>query len=407
MEAATPQSRGQLDSLPNELLLKIIEQPCLSVSDMISLARTSHRYYKVTISAAYKAHITDELGLASKCCSKDALIQHHGKNVSQSKLTVYPQVYWAVQHGQYATLKRLIDNGVHPDMLHVNGEPINVSDTLVGHDIEYEWEDMDYRGACFTPLALAAYNGEDDMVELLLDHGARIDLKATQLCECCNLLLRCAESLPDRPVFWEDSDRDEEGVYLAWDKYAHDSPWTPLHYAICQGNFSTAKLLLDRGASAHNVGNDGVTALHVATRCNDKKMIDYLLEKNLVDINAQSARGVTALHLAHIGCNASLVEEFLNDHGADINLGYTDESGPWTVFAFACAEEDFDQALHYLRKGADPNFLIEGNHDDTAWTVMGFIYGRTIPVQGETFNSQIELEKAILARFGKEIPSDT
>lgn len=66
MEAATPQSRCHLDRLPNEILLLVIEQPCLSVPDLISLARTSRRYYGATISAAYKAHIKDEFGLASK-----------------------------------------------------------------------------------------------------------------------------------------------------------------------------------------------------------------------------------------------------------------------------------------------------------------------------------------------------
>lgn len=66
MEAATPQFRCQLDRLPNELLLSVIEQPCLSVIDLISLARTSRRYYQVTISAAYQAHVKNEFGLASK-----------------------------------------------------------------------------------------------------------------------------------------------------------------------------------------------------------------------------------------------------------------------------------------------------------------------------------------------------
>lgn len=55
-----------LDRLPVEIILGIIEQPCLSVRDMISLACTSRRHYIITISPAYKAHITRQSGLASK-----------------------------------------------------------------------------------------------------------------------------------------------------------------------------------------------------------------------------------------------------------------------------------------------------------------------------------------------------
>lgn len=293
-------------------------------------------------------------------------------------------------------------------MLIDDGKLINIFDTLVRSDLEYKWEDMEYLfEARFSPLALAAYHGDNSMVKLLLDNGASIELKSTHLCECCNLLLRCAERLPDPPVFWEHSDRDADAGYLAWEQTHHDSWWTPLHYAICQGHVSTAKLLLGRGASAENIGDGGVTALHVATHCDRQRMIRYLLDNNLVDINAQSERGVTALHLAHIAGNFDLVDDYLNDHGADINLGYTDESGPWTIFAMACAEGDFKQALHYLRKGADPNFVLDREYDryPDAWTAMRFIYGKGCPDELSKYDVRIQLEKAIMASVGKGTPS--
>lgn len=55
-----------LNCLPDELILEVIEQPCLSVCDLIALARTSHRHYRITISPAYKAHVERQHGLASK-----------------------------------------------------------------------------------------------------------------------------------------------------------------------------------------------------------------------------------------------------------------------------------------------------------------------------------------------------
>lgn len=57
---------AHIDRLPDELVLQIIGQDFLSVPDLISLARTSQRYYNITIDVAYKLHVEDEYGLASK-----------------------------------------------------------------------------------------------------------------------------------------------------------------------------------------------------------------------------------------------------------------------------------------------------------------------------------------------------
>lgn len=70
MDVAHPGSH--LGRLADELLLEIIEQPCLSALDLISLALTNRRFYKITISAAYMAHVQDQGGLASEFYAKIA-----------------------------------------------------------------------------------------------------------------------------------------------------------------------------------------------------------------------------------------------------------------------------------------------------------------------------------------------
>lgn len=55
-----------LERLPDELILEITEQPCLSVRDLIALARTSRRHYRIAISPAYKAHVEHQYGFASE-----------------------------------------------------------------------------------------------------------------------------------------------------------------------------------------------------------------------------------------------------------------------------------------------------------------------------------------------------
>ncbi|KAI7784156.1 hypothetical protein LA080_010468 [Diaporthe eres] len=377
---------SRLERLPDELLLGISEQPSLSVRDLVSLARASRPYSEIAISAAYKLHIKNEFGIA---------------------------IYWAIEKGQYGTLKRLIDNGADVSMLNENGDLLDVDEILAKHnDLHHIWKHMNidlvYQPR-FSPLAVAAYHGRDSMVALLLDNGADPTGESTQLCGCCNLLLRCAENLPDCPTFWELSDRDDDGSYRPMEAYIHDSWWSPLHYAICRQHVSTAKLLLERGASARYVGRDGVTALHVATRWDAREIIDHLLDNNLVDINLQSERGVTALHLAYMGGEYDLVDDYLNNHGADTNLAYDDESGPWNIFSMACADGDFVRALEYLKKGADPQLVVVGDDGRDAWTVMRFIYGSSdneVPSPLRKDDVRIELEQEIIARGRQETASD-
>lgn len=73
---AVAQSEAHIDRLPDELLLEIITQPILSATDLISMARTSRRHYNVTISVAYKVHVKNQRGLASKCRAMNAPTKH-------------------------------------------------------------------------------------------------------------------------------------------------------------------------------------------------------------------------------------------------------------------------------------------------------------------------------------------
>lgn len=268
-----------------------------------------------------------------------------------------------------------------------------------------------YFGARFSPLAWAAVHGHDSMVDYLLDHGADTEQRSEKLCSCCDSkLLRCPEMLPDLPEFYsrhpddDDSILDNDIGYM--DPLDYIPEWTPLHYALCNGHESTARLLLERGADANKVGPcHGVTALHIATRWELDDTIDYLLENDRVDINAENSQGATALHMAQVAGRDDLVDDYL-DRGADINLEYSGRSGPWTIFSMACAAGHYERALEYLERGADPHFVLEGEDDDP-WTVMRLIYWSEaceypMPCAG----ARMELEREIIAR-GKRSPANT
>lgn len=244
-----------------------------------------------------------------------------------------------------------------------------------------------------SPLAWAASLGRDSMVEYLLDHEADIEQKSRGLCNCSNELLHCpSDSLTAPEITGSGSADGNDWVY-----------WTPLHYAICNRKASTAQLLLERGANARNVLDpdnhyDRVTALHVAVRSESHGITNYLLDKDLVDINTQDAEGVTVLHMAHAACEYELVDELL-DKGADITLAYDGETGPWTVFSMACAEGLFGQALEYLRRGADPHFVVESRDGEDKFTVMRLIYryAEESDLDSEELDQRMELEREIIA----------
>jgi cytohesin len=97
----------------------------------------------------------------------------------------------------------------------------------------------------WTPLHHAADRGDDEMVELLLDRGARIDA----------------------------TDRSDE---------------TPLHLAVFSGHRRTAGLLLSRGANVNaRYGLDRATALHFATKGGNVPMVELLICHG-ANVNARS-----------------------------------------------------------------------------------------------------------------------
>lgn len=296
----------------------------------------------------------------------------------QTWLTIFNQVYWAVKNEQYDTLERLIENGVDIDLaqdkIHEEGEE------EIDDEPESFFKRFENIRACievselssFTPLALAASLGLDDMVRCLLDHGADTEYACMYLCGCSASLLDVPFDFPSCPYFmdhWEIND---------------DSFWTPLHYAICNGHEATTKLLIARGASVQRLtslgqgwGSKNVTALHVATRWGREGIIHHLLDNDLVDINASNYNGATALHIAYVAENFSLVDKYL-ELGADINLEFKGRAGVpkrgWNIFAMACGEDRLDKALQYLQRGADPRFVIDTPFYHEPWTAMRFIY---------------------------------
>jgi ankyrin repeat protein len=96
-----------------------------------------------------------------------------------------------------------------------------------------------------------------------------------------------------------------------------NNDWNALHEAVFQGNIQKAKSTLQQH-DINSVNGAGLSALHIAVKKRDTKMLQWLLHQG-ANIDAQDKRGFTALYYSVLQNQLPLAKILLNN-GADINL---------------------------------------------------------------------------------------
>lgn len=153
----------------------------------------------------------------------------------------------------------------------------------------------------YTPLYLAACEGNPEIVKLLIAKGADVNAKG------------------------QDGD-------------------TPLMGASARGHQEVAELLLAKGADVNAKLYDDRTAL-IDTALSDRPEFVKLLLENGADVNAKDTDGVTALHLA-AGSDHLQIAKLLLEKGADVDA--KDKEGK-TALDWA-TEENSTQVVELLEK---------------------------------------------------------
>ncbi|TRX94640.1 hypothetical protein FHL15_004412 [Xylaria flabelliformis] len=179
----------------------------------------------------------------------------------------------------------------------------------------------------WTPLHIAAAQGNDKLVNLLLDNGADVNALSRLFCKCTTLSNRRAALL-----------------------------WTPLHTSMCHRHESTARLLLSRGASTSITtrfwGQDNYryTALHSACTLDLVDVVRTLVDGGYqTDVTVRDHRELTPLAYAFFQGNWAVID-FLLEHGADINA----KIGPLNALGHACLLGYYEEALRLLDLGVTP-----------------------------------------------------
>ena len=151
----------------------------------------------------------------------------------------------------------------------------------------------DEDGQSTTPLIIAAMNGNEKVVEVLLNFGAKIDKKGTVIVD--------DYSRGGATALWCASCRDHYNIVkLLVENGADinlptDDGSTPLRPPCVKGNFEIVQYLVEHGANVNAVNDDKETCLMIASYKGQHKIVPYLLEKG-ASPEYVNIFGTTALH---------------------------------------------------------------------------------------------------------------
>ncbi|KAI1258032.1 hypothetical protein MGN70_001078 [Eutypa lata] len=324
-----------LNILPTELI-HIVGGYLASLGDCAAFAATNRRLYGILNPMLYR--------LMARTCGKRAIFYGASAGILQTvkkslDAGVDPASVWTSEN-RGALLSELmlkvtddcpanwwddasLSSKTYPDSDLTNLETW-ITESLL---CPYDW----------TALHIAAYKGHDDIVSAILDSRETsalfINEDSRGICSC---------EIPKVLSALRDLYLDE----------VTDPCWKPLHYAICSGHISIAKLLLSRGASIHTISNRNITVLHAACQYGLLTLANFIVDNGYhTCLNELDQAGQTPIVYAFLYRQWDCFD-WLLEQGADIHYPL------WKNLARlmlndACLDMDLEAAYRVLDYGLE------------------------------------------------------
>lgn len=206
------------------------------------------------------------------------------------------------------------------------------------------------RGVCSLPLHIAALQGNEEIVELLLKHGARVDSEArmcfpgphNQVCELCNLAGgagastdRYSERLQSAEYYAIDGDHSDILELLLAQGEDSWLPWQQkrplLHLACERGAWNCVRFLVAERSEELNQCYDEYYPIHQAA-LQDKKFLELLIQCGAEVTARTTTQQLTVLHVVLLLGKKSAEETLailrvLQDHGCRELINEPDSLG--------------------------------------------------------------------------------
>lgn len=251
----------------------------------------------------------------------------------------------AISNGWLHAVKSFLQHGISPNTFNITGNrpltlavscpcPVEMFKLLLKHGSDPCL--ADFLSGIFTPLYTAATMSQDNLVHLLLDHGAKLKAKGVvqAICQVCkkDTIQRAFKMGADISEIDEAGNNmlhfaarndDPEVLRLIFDlgfpmdnvNQPNKGGKTPLMKAVKIGHIQNVAALFARGATADTPLANGTTALHVAISW-DLAEIASLLIKAGANLEAVDGDGMRPIHHAAYISSIKMLR-LLTENGAD------------------------------------------------------------------------------------------
>jgi ankyrin repeat protein len=246
----------------------------------------------------------------------------HGAKIDATENDGDFPIAHACEFGDLASAQMLLTAGAEAQLGHINKKGHTAlmmaaregRDALVSLLIDHH-VDVNQNGPYGSAIWFAVAEDKQGVVELLLDAGADMNLKSDAPVDPKNpriTLLSCAVSTNDLNLI------DILLAHGADINGAGEDGTTPLWTAVGWDGANTTSYLIDKGADVNRANDSGVTPLMIATACKDVSILQALLQHG-TKLETTDKEGCTALMYA---CrdNVTPAVRFLVSQGANVNV---------------------------------------------------------------------------------------